>query len=43
MNRKIITEWYNGEQYELNAHIGCFGCMIEVDIRRATTPRKKIL
>ena len=41
MNRKKIIEWHNGEQYELNAYIGCFGCMIEVDIRRVTHPERK--
>lgn len=42
MNRKIITEWYNGERYELDAHMGCFGCMIEVDIKRVVRPDWKI-
>lgn len=42
MNKKIITEWYNGERYELDAHMGCFGCMIEVDIKRVVRPDWKI-
>ena len=42
MKRKIITEWYNGERYELDAHMGCFGCMIEVNIKRVIHPNWKI-
>ena len=42
MNKRIIKEEFNGEQYELNAHIGCFGCMIEVDIKRVIHPSWKI-
>lgn len=42
MNRKIIKKELNGEQYELDAHMGCFGCMIEVDIKRVVRPDWKI-
>ena len=42
MNKRIIKEEFNGEQYELNAHMGCFGCMIEVDIKRVIRPNWKI-
>lgn len=42
MNKKIIKKEFNGEQYELDAHIGCFGCMIEVDIKRVAHPNWKI-
>ena len=42
MNKRIIKEEFNGEQYELNAHMGCFGCMIEVDIKRVIHPNWKI-
>lgn len=42
MNKKIIKKEFNGEQYELDAHMGCFGCMIEVDIKRVIHPTWKI-
>lgn len=42
MNRKIIKKEFNGEQYELDTHMGCFGCMIEVDIKRVIHPNWEI-